>query len=793
MIVRTIFQLFGALLVGLLLAALLALAPLVDRSVVLDIGAEGVFRAPDETTTVRRMAGFHAAESADGISYRWTKAWARLVIPNGHRLGDPLWVRLRLCGCHPDGGAPIVQVALDNQPLAELPTSGSYRRYTLLAPPGGGDAGSDLLVELRTPTASFDGRMVGVRVDQIEAIGAPVPAIPWPAALALAAVGALATAAALKLIRDRLVLAALLGAIVAGPMIVLALYQHQELSPTALVLASLSGALLVALARPGRLGAALLLPALCVALPLLPQLLGGWLVDDAFISFRYAQHLVAGDGLVFNPGERVEGYTNFFWTMVIAAVIRLRGDPAYVARLLTLLIAQATIVLCYIVGRRISTASSKPEEVSTAWFAPLLNFQFSILNLIAPLLLATSGPFLLYSARGSGLETALFTLLLLAGVWAYVADRCWLSGALLALTALTRPEGVLVQAITAGHALLPAGPAQRGRRAGAQIGAFLVIFLPYYIWRFAYYGLPLPNTFYVKVGASTAQVLRGLRYLADYWSAEGWAWGLGLLILLIAWAARRRPQVADSTVIEPSSAHSSRHVLHFTPYPTRFLLRTSRFTSLTWLANPTAYLALIVLAYLAYIAAVGGDWLPEARFVVPLIPLFALLAQAGLTWLAGRGRWGPALAAMLLCLAVFDHTRHTLATSAYDPTNLIWQENETVLRRREVGRWLRANTSPGTLVAVEAAGALPYYSQRPALDILGLNDRHIASLVVPTIGQGKPGHEKIDIPYVLARHPDIIPYFSVPYFAGQPAFHSDYAPEEHDGPEGYTIILYRRK
>jgi hypothetical protein len=46
---------------------------------------------------------------------------------------------------------------------------------------------------------------------------------------------------------------------------------------------------------------------------------------------------------------------------------------------------------------------------------------------------------------------------------------------------------------------------------------------------------------------------------------------------------------------------------------------------------------------------------------------------------------------------------------------------------------------------------------------------------------------------VLARHPDIIPYFSVPYFAGQPAFHSDYAPEEHDGPEGYTIILYRRR
>jgi hypothetical protein len=95
-------------------------------------------------------------------------------------------------------------------------------------------------------------------------------------------------------------------------------------------------------------------------------------------------------------------------------------------------------------------------------------------------------------------------------------------------------------------------------------------------------------------------------------------------------------------------------------------------------------------------------------------------------------------------------------------------------------------------VAVEAAGALPYYSQRPTIDILGLNDRHIASLDVATIGQGKPGHEKIDIPYVLDRRPDIIPYFSAPYFAGQPRFHHEYAPEEHDGPEGYTVIVYRR-
>ena len=43
-----------------------------------------------------------------------------------------------------------------------------------------------------------------------------------------------------------------------------------------------------------------------------------WIQDDAYISFRYARNLVEGDGLVFNPGDRVEGYTNFLWTMVAA-------------------------------------------------------------------------------------------------------------------------------------------------------------------------------------------------------------------------------------------------------------------------------------------------------------------------------------------------------------------------------------------------------------------------------------------------------------------------------------------
>src|SRR6185295_16797770 len=106
----------------------------------------------------------------------------------------------------------------------------------------------------------------------------------------------------------------------------------------------------------------------------------------------------------------------------------------------------------------------------------------------------------------------------------------------------------------------------------------------------------------------------------------------------------------DEPSIEPSAAHGSRHVLRFTAYPSRLLPHIARLASLGWLANSNAYLLLLVVAYMAYIAAVGGDWLPEGRFVVPLIPLLVLLAQAGLSRLAGHGRWGLALATALLAL-----------------------------------------------------------------------------------------------------------------------------------------------
>ena len=71
--------------------------------------------------------------------------------------------------------------------------------------------------------------------------------------------------------------------------------------------------------------------AIVAAAVLLPHAhLFDFVTDDAFISFRYARNLALHGQLVFNLGERVEGYTNFLWTVILALGIKLEIGRAHV-------------------------------------------------------------------------------------------------------------------------------------------------------------------------------------------------------------------------------------------------------------------------------------------------------------------------------------------------------------------------------------------------------------------------------------------------------------------------------
>ncbi len=233
---------------------------------------------------------------------------------------------------------------------------------------------------------------------------------------------------------------------------------------------------------------------------------GVCLHDDAYISFRYARNMLRGQGPVYNPGERVEGYTNFLWVVLLSAFGGPELDLTQPARFAGMAISLAVIVAAYLAGRGLG-----------------LRFPWT---LIPPVLLGLHGGFLTESVMG--LETPLYTLLCLLGGWLAVGSgpspRRVLAGLLFVLAGMSRPEGVLVGALLLGWAAVM-------RRPGAweAVGVLVVLFACFFAWRLTYYGYPFPNTFYAKVGWTNAQVLRGWRFLCDFLGETGAPWVAAVL------------------------------------------------------------------------------------------------------------------------------------------------------------------------------------------------------------------------------------------------------------------------
>jgi hypothetical protein len=718
-------------------AALVALARTHAPTVDLDIAAEHL-AGPAFTD------GIYTLERAPaGFTYRWTSGSAVVQLRGAANAAPAYIVTARLRAENPAGPRPLSLLA-DGQPLASTTPDTRFRTYRILARPA---ADGELRLNLRTATFVAPGnpRALGVVLTDLRL--RPLPAADWPGATA-AAIGLLALWGAMALRRapagQTAAAMALAGlGLAAGA----ALYRPAPLPFAALaaffLAAVVVGEALLPHPQPlSRLGMIVLAFIVSFSGVIWPS----WISDDAFISFRYAQNLAAGNGLVYNLGERVEGYTNFLWTIIAAGVIRLDGDIVLWCYLSGVALGLAVLLLTYAVAARLC---------GPRW------------GLAAAVVTGTSQSLLIYTARGAGLETGLFTLLALAGAACYLFAQgrpalYAAAGATLALAALTRPEGVLVFAVTA-IADCRLQIADWGRVGASTwrnnlqsaiynlqylVGAFLIIFAPYYLWRLGYYGDPLPNTFYAKTGGGAAQLLRGLAYAGEFALTLG-----GPLLLLIA-----------------------------APW-----LRGWRAALASW----RGYLLALALGYGAYIVAIGGDHFRGERFFVPVLPWLAILLADGLNaCLGGLGRRRLARVALALLLAAGGAA--ALARSALiDET--IGGVDESVWIWRDLGLWMADRAPPDASLAALGAGAVAYYSQRPVIDLLGLTERHIARITVATMGAGVAGHEKRDPAYVLGqRRPTYIPQIWDDYFGGAAGLRGRYRLITIITPAGREMGMWER-
>jgi len=493
-----------------------------------------------------------------------------------------------------------------------------------------------------------------------------------------------------------------------------------------------------------------------------------FLTDDAFISFRYARNLSEGAGLVFNPGfERVEGYTNFLWVLLLGLFATLGLAPERVANILSIIASVGLFLLVMQVSLRDARSDAQRRPL---WIL-----------LLPTLLFAATRSIAVWST--SGLETRLFELLLVAGILraeheteqARIGARnTWtLSCLLLGLACLTRPDGVLILGGTLvarailefRRGILSLGAAARGCAIPFSLVALHLAF------RLLYYNDWVPNTYYAKVGGETWWSM-GLKYLTAFSIEYGVVFWVPLIAVAIMRAARS-PLLASRVVLYAGA----------------------------------------LVPFILYVLSIGGDHF-EYRVLDIVFPCGYLLLAAGAAGLASRGRWASAVAALLvggvlvsavaipalghaefpkdykpgfpgassranLSRDLISETRFPILFRTPIVSNMLHLYNDLILemtsravgiRQEEHSRFLPRAVRQGhfvaravesgliprdTHIAIDAIGAIPYTTNLRTLDRLGLTDRTVAKGPPRNPDRRTMAHDRAaTIEYAAAREVD---------------------------------------
>ncbi|HEY8943456.1 MAG TPA: hypothetical protein VIM73_04300, partial [Polyangiaceae bacterium] len=428
-------------------------------------------------------------------------------------------------------------------------------------------------------------------------------------------------------------------------------------------------------------------------------------IDDAYISFQYAKNWAVGNGPVFNPGERVEGFTNFLWVALMTPLWWIAPSPETFTKVVLCITVALAVIGLFLVAR-IGSALFDRREVPIA---------------LAVLLVAFDDSYVVYAILG--LEKHLLVVGMLSGLWIGVRKpphwEYWL-GVSFALVGMTRPDGLAwMGSFFLAQATLRTGAVPSVERLGLAsllrvAMAFAGVFGAYYLARFAYYGYPLPNTFYLKVGSNFDGVSRGLDYLFGFVRDR---YGMPLLALLSLWCVR------------------------------------------AWWVR---WLLLHALVHTGYVVFVGGDFYPGHRFLIALVPSLALLAAAGFHRVTAEFKGlrlvGASLAAASACLLL---PLATLENGPYLHEIRTWAK--VVDNNVRYMQWLGKVARPGSSIVLGDIGAAGVFANLRVLDVFGVVDPTVAHLDVPGFGKGKAGHEKLaSSAALLAQKPTYIKWNYIP-------------------------------
>ena len=470
--------------------------------------------------------------------------------------------------------------------------------------------------------------------------------------------------------------------------------------------------------------------------------------DDAFISLRYAKRLLQGHGLTWTDGETVEGYTNFLWVILNAGLGALGVDLVLAARIWGILGALAAL---FFVSLSPTTGRLEPVRI-----------------LSAGLFLALSAPIAVWAV--GGLEQG-FMAGLLAGAVYYLfravqndgirRRELLVSSFFFAVLAITRADAAVL-CIPPWLALA----VYLGRRPGAVNTLIIFAELPllfagsHLLFRYLYYGELVPDWAAAKMSFSDQRFTEGIRYL------------LGVARILLV------------------------------PMTVALLGVAVAFRRIPWF-RWSVPLALLVL-FSTYLVVVGGDTFYAWRRGVPLAVAVAFLMGEGMSRLATLAHTKRLVAAVAVTIlgGVFVVMQMDDEKCSSPRTRNHWEWNGQAF-----GDLLkRAFPDDRPLIAVEDAGALPYFSELPALDMLGHNNRYLTEHPPKSDEEDAMTQALGDPDYILERAPDIIVFNQAtgdpaPTFRSgkalveKAAFKNQYQPAMFHPPGGNRVVskVYLKK
>ena len=411
---------------------------------------------------------------------------------------------------------------------------------------------------------------------------------------------------------------------------------------------------------------------------------GERIIDDAYITFRYARNIARGDGFVYNPGERVLGTTTPLYTLAMAGLsILFRTDhyPPLAVGLNAIADGAACALLV-----PLGLALSGRRRVGIAAGA-----------------LYAIAPYSVTFAIG-GLETSVGVLLLIATALLYLRKHSgWAVTAALAI--LTRPDTlILIAPLGLDHLSRSVMALRKTPLRLVLIETFkpvaiaMTLLAPWLLFATLYFGSPIPHSIAAKTVAYQLEPIEGFKrllqhYTTPFFEQNTFSSGTVLLSLLIIYLSLSLIAILAALRLDPRS-------FAITLYPFIYF-------AVFALANP-----LIFRWYLT----------PPLPFYFLLILTGLAQVSEGLTQRLRPARTAPIIFGIISLFFFGLSLREWKPTPDHGPNrpapDMAWFKLEQIYT--QVGQRLTTEIGPNTVVAAGDIGALGYFSNAKILDTLGL-------------------------------------------------------------------------